>query len=367
MSERRVDRIRRILESIDDCRARVWHVLRELRRMEGNSELPNAVVYIAVNAENRRLVAMGESPLFRTSSTGGEDRGWISIAPPRSFGSGTLAGSIENEIIKANRKVDKDLYMLLEKMDWRTFENTFLERVLEELGFQDVEVTQATRDGGADARVTYKRGIVEAKAIVSAKRWSSKSAVSVEEVRMLRGIKGDEDTAIVITTGRFTADAEREARPSQNQRVVYLIDGKRLVEICKRHEIGVKKKQLPAVLVLDDEQLAFEEEADDEEDLIAAGEATAGAPEERQSQSEDASQRSHSPPEQPARLRRLRDGMLHEISARDISKLTGLSQDTIRNDLSVPARRSELAKRIRDDKECREAILRLVAIARGCK
>ena len=75
MAERRVDRIHRILESMDGRRARVRHVLRELRRMEGNEELANAVVYIAVNAENNRLVALGESPLFRTSSTGGEDRG----------------------------------------------------------------------------------------------------------------------------------------------------------------------------------------------------------------------------------------------------------------------------------------------------
>lgn len=39
MTERRVDRIRRILESTDGRRARVRHVLRELRRMEGNDEL----------------------------------------------------------------------------------------------------------------------------------------------------------------------------------------------------------------------------------------------------------------------------------------------------------------------------------------
>lgn len=361
MAERRVDRIRRILESIEGRRARVRHVLRELRRMEENEELPNAVVYIAVNAENNRLVALGESPLFRTSSTGGEDRGWISIAPARTFETGSSAGRIEEEIIRANRKVDKDLRKLLEQMDWRTFENTFLVRVLEELGFQEVEVTQATRDGGADARVTYKRGIVEARAIVSAKRWKSKSAVSVEEVRMLRGIKGDEDTAIVITTARFTADAEREARPSQNQRVVYLIDGKRLVEICKQHEIGVKKRRLPEVLVLDEEQLAFEEDSD--EDSALEERSSSEGTVETQSENGEFSELQ----EPSVKLRRLREGMLHEIPIEDIARLLGLSRGTVRTYLSVPARRASLVKRIRGDERCREEILRLVALARSGK
>ncbi|MGA2740210.1 MAG: restriction endonuclease [Bryobacteraceae bacterium] len=119
-------------------------------------------------------------------------------------------------------------------------------------GVQDVRITQATRDGGADARITYRRGIVEARAIVSAKRWTTRT-VGVEEVRMLRGLPGNKDTAIVVTTGKFSADAQEESKPSQNQRPVYLIDGESLVEICKRNQIGVKKVQLPDLLVLDPE------------------------------------------------------------------------------------------------------------------
>ena len=69
----------------------------------------------------------------------------------------------------------------------------------------------------------------------------------LNEVRMMRGVKGEEDTAIIVTTGRFSADAQNEARPGQNQRVVYLIDGENLVNVCKRYQIGVKKVELPGL------------------------------------------------------------------------------------------------------------------------
>lgn len=35
--------------------------------------------------------------------------------------------------------------------------------------------------------------------------------------------------------------------------MVYLIDGEKLVDVCKRYQIGVKKVELPGLLVLDPE------------------------------------------------------------------------------------------------------------------
>jgi len=179
---------------------------------------------------------------------------------------------------------------------------------------------------------------------------------------MLRGIKGDEDTAIIVTTGRFTADAEREARPSQNQRIVYLIDGKGLVEICKSHEIGVKKHKLPELLVLDEEQFGFEEdnlEDSDFHDHTPSGEPVDVETEVTQTVVGSISESA------PARLRRLRESMLNEISVADIARLTGLGRGTVRTYLSVPQRKTSLARRIRRDKVCREEVLRLVELARS--
>jgi len=230
-------------------------------------------------------------------------------------------------------------------MNWRTFESTFLTRVLEALGFQDVRITQATRDGGADARVTYRRGIVEALAIVSAKRWTTRT-VGVEEVRTLRGLPGNEDTAIVVTTGGFSADALGESRPSQNQRAVYLIDGEQLVEICKRNQIGVKKVQLPDLLVLDPEVTRDPGGGED--------------PDETDSELSDAPAAYDAPS-----ARRLRDEMLGDsergLSAEEVAELSGFALSTVRNYLSDPKKRKTLGDAIRSNAQNRARALQIVS------
>lgn len=347
MTQRRVDRIRRILEGMNG-RARVRAVLQELRRLESNQEILASSISVAVNQENQRLERLGELPAFRTFRNR-EERGWISLDRTSSFTPGSKADEVDRLITEINRDIDAKIQERLEGMDWRTFESSFLTDVLLGLGFQDVEITQATRDGGADARVTYRRGIVEAKAIVSAKRWASKSKVTVEEVRMLRGIKGDEDTAIIITTGGFTTEAEHEAGASQNQRVVYLINGKRLVELCKSHDLGVKKIPLRELHVLDEDRYLGVEDDPEEQD---------------QTESVPQVEPSHDSPSEAPKLKRFTDKMLSEIPLSELARLTGLRERSVRTYFSNPERRRGLAERIRADEAKREEALRLVESSR---
>ena len=335
MSERRVDRIARILEDKDGGRARVKAILTELRRIEGNSSLSGSALYIAIRSENDRLVESGERRLFCTSKEG-EEFGWVKLEGESEFVAGSEAEKIEQQILKANKNVDSAIRKRLENMDWREFESDFLTVVLEKLGFLDVEITQSTRDGGRDAIVKYKRGLVEASAIVSAKRWTTRKPVPVDEVRLLRGIKGDEDTAIIITTSGFTATAQEEARPSQNQRVVYLIDGDRLVDICKRFEIGVTRVKMPDILTIDDQ------------------ESPGGGVEPPKGKRGDG----------VGPLRRFRDNMLDELAFQDIAELTGKKESTVKTYLSTPERRSQLAAQIRSKEALRARALDLVALKR---
>jgi restriction endonuclease Mrr len=338
--ERRVDRLARILEELGG-RARIAQLLETLRAEEGTDAAGHSAISIALNAENQRLVELGELPRFRTAKSG-EQWGWVSFESAGAEG-GSVAAEIEARIIEANRQVDSAIRERLQAMDWRTFESAFLTTVLEKLGFQDVEITQATRDGGADARVAYRRGIVSAKAIVSAKRWTTRSTVGVDEVRTLRGIRGDEDTAIIVTTGRFTTDAMREAAPSQNQRVVFLIDGEQLVEICKRNQIGVKRVEVSHLLVLDEEQLGAEAHDDEEEPNL---------------QSSDDSVNDDEHP------KRLRDNMLREIDVDALAELLDLSPNTVRAYRSVPDRVRSMGDKLRGDPGLRDRALELVAEAR---
>jgi len=110
---------------------------------------------------------------------------------------------------------------------------------------------------------------------------------------------------VIVTTGRFTADAENEAKkPWQNNRHVYLIDGETLVDICKLHGIGVKKAKLTELLVLDPE-LTREPGSDDAEEDSEAADMPRG--------------------EEAPSSRRLRDEMLGDLSVDELAELSGFA------------------------------------------
>jgi restriction endonuclease Mrr len=347
MAERRVDRIERRLRTLGG-RARFQTLLDEIRREEKYPDLPYQSLYMAIQLENQRLEELGERTRFITSRDG-EERGWVRLREASEFVPGSVASEIEARVHEKNEAVGEEIRAWLQRMDWRTFESTFLTRVLEALGFQDVQVTQATRDGGADARVVYQRGVVGARAIVSAKRWTTRT-VPVDEVRMLRGVKGEEDTAIIVTTGRFSSEAQNEAKPGQNQRIVYLIDGDKLIDICKRNQIGVKKVPLPELLVLDPE---VAREAPVREELETTDE---GAEPEVRSERDGLT------------IRRFRDEMLGDpergLTVEEVADLSGYKVNTVRIYLSDDQRRKVLGDAIRGDQKTRGRALAIVSSRR---
>lgn len=350
MAERRADRIERRLRALGG-RARLQLLLEEIRREENYPDLPYQSLYMAIQMENQRLEELGERTRFITSRDG-EERGWVRLRGASEFVLGSVASEIEARVHEQNEAVGEEIRAWLQRIDWRTFESTFLTRVLDALGFQDVQITQATRDGGADARVVYQRGVVGARAIVSAKRWTTRT-VPVDEVRMLRGVKGEEDTAIIVTTGRFSVDAQNEAKPGQNQRIVYLIDGDKLIEICKRNQIGVKKVPLPELLVLDPEVAREAPTRDDPETAEYGAE-----PDDRSEQAGLA-------------IRRLRDKMLGDpergLSVEEVAELSGYKVNTVRAYLSDDQRRKVLGDAIRGDQNARSRALAIVSSRRGAE
>src|SRR5439155_5505482 len=132
---------------------------------------------------------------------------------------------------RANQIAKHQLKNAISQLTLQDFESLFLQQILEALGFHGVKITQRTRDGGTDALCSYQRGLVQSSAIVSAKHWKTQN-IAADEVHRLRGIKGNADTGVIVTSATFSEAAKKEAEPSQNQRAIVLIDGDMLVNVC---------------------------------------------------------------------------------------------------------------------------------------
>lgn len=142
-----------------------------------------------------------------------------------------------------------DLLNALQNMDPSAFER-FCQRVLRESGFIDVRVTGRSGDGGIDGVGLIRfAGLIGFPVLFQCKRYSGNSAVTAREVRDFRGaMTGRADRGLIITTGRFTSDAQREAI-RDGAPPIDLINGELLVDKLKELGLGVNTKLIEVVEV----------------------------------------------------------------------------------------------------------------------
>ncbi|MBQ4854953.1 restriction endonuclease [Rhodanobacter sp. B2A1Ga4] len=116
-------------------------------------------------------------------------------------------------------------------------------RLLREHGFEEVEVTQRSRDGGIDGYGLLRlSAFVSLRVAFQAKRYKDVVARSaVGEFR--NALLGRAEKGVFITTGRFTQDAEAEAT-RDGVVPIELIDGEQLTELFQDKLIGVKPKMV---------------------------------------------------------------------------------------------------------------------------
>ena len=112
------------------------------------------------------------------------------------------------------------------------------QRLLRELGFQNVEVTGQTNDGGIDGKGILKIGsVLSFHVIFQAKRY--KGSVSSSVVRDFRGaMVGRADKGLIITTGTFSREAKKEAQRDGTP-PIDLMDGNDLAEKLKELRLGI--------------------------------------------------------------------------------------------------------------------------------
>ena len=112
------------------------------------------------------------------------------------------------------------------------------QRLLRESGFQKVEVTGKSGDGGIDGvGILQVNPFVSFNVLFQRKRYQG--AVTPSQVRDFRGaMMGRADKGIIITTGTFTLEAKKEAR-RDGAPPIELVDGDTLVQMFEQQQLGL--------------------------------------------------------------------------------------------------------------------------------
>ena len=102
-------------------------------------------------------------------------------------------------------------------------------------------MTGKSGDGGIDGEgILEINPLISFKVLFQAKRYQG--TVGPSTIRDFRGaMQGRADKGIIITTGRFTQEAKKEAI-RDGAPPVELVDGESLVKLFEKNELGLKQK-----------------------------------------------------------------------------------------------------------------------------
>jgi len=143
-------------------------------------------------------------------------------------------------IEKQNEIVRKELKEKLHEMDPYMFEY-LVGDLLIEIGYENVQVTKRSGDGGVDvlANLTVS-GVTNVKTVIQVKRF--KSNIDVKVIRELRGSAEVDQRGLIITTAKFGKGAVEESM-APNKMPVSLVDGDKLLDLMFKYSVGIKKEE----------------------------------------------------------------------------------------------------------------------------
>jgi HJR/Mrr/RecB family endonuclease len=229
-----LDAAKRALAESPEGRPMHYKRITEIAQAEGwispRGLTPEASMNAALTVHIAKSFEAGEEPVVTAHG-----RGYYSLTRSKS---GT---AVEDAVRRHNETVREQLHSELREMDPRAFEEV-IGRLLEALGFDDVEVTNYTGDSGIDVRGTLSvGGVTNVRTAIQVKRTSA--SVGAPLVQQLRGSLSTHERGLIITVGRFSQQAKAEAvlpdRPP-----ISLVDGTALVELLVENQIGVTASTL---------------------------------------------------------------------------------------------------------------------------
>ena len=189
---------------------------------------PEASMYAQAINEIKRQKNRGERPRFVQHG-----RGYVGLSQWMGYG---LTFQIEQH----NHEVRKFLRKRLLAMTPGEFEE-LISQLLGEMGFEMVEVTKLSGDGGIDVRGTLVVGnVVRIKMAVQVKKWKLKNNIQAPVVQQVRGSLGAHEQGLIITTSDFSTGAINEAAQADKTPIA-LMNGEQLVLLLMEHGIGVQR------------------------------------------------------------------------------------------------------------------------------
>jgi len=146
-------------------------------------------------------------------------------------------GDDSDEAVPEEADYKAQLLSIVRDLHPKGFEQ-LCQRLLRESGFEQVEVTGRSGDGGIDGIGVLKvNPFVAFKVLFQCKRYVG--TVSSSEIRDFRGaMQGRADKGIVLTTGTFSAEALKEA-VRDGVPPIELVDGERLILLFESLELGL--------------------------------------------------------------------------------------------------------------------------------
>lgn len=240
------DCAQRVLEEFSGKKPMHYREITEKALQKGwlvtGGKTPEATMYAQVITEIKRQQKRGERPRFVQHG-----RGYVGLSQWMGRG---LAFQIEQH----NHQVRKALRERLLSMKPGEFEE-LISQLLAEMGFEMVEVTKLSGDGGIDVRGTLVIGdVVRIKMAVQVKKWKLKKNIQSPDVQKVRGSLGVHEHGLIITTSDFSPGAVNESTQA-NKTPIALMNGDQLVMLLMEHGIGVHRST-PDLFEIDEEFIA---------------------------------------------------------------------------------------------------------------
>lgn len=174
------------------------------RYLEGEVSLPtqqDAESKLYASALRIEIAGAFQEELYAALESNGEDSSTLIVT------------SIDDEVKRYLKKHPEMLY----ELSPRKFEE-LVASVLKDLGFE-VELTQATRDGGRDIIAHVRNAVSSYLTYIECKRYAADNKVGVGIVRVVIGVHHlrKPTKSIIVTTSFFSKDAIQEAEKMESQ------------------------------------------------------------------------------------------------------------------------------------------------------